>query len=97
MNLDNIAWLYTGRFLTGFGSGTYTLVAPVYIFEICEMSIRGALESSVALMIVIGHLSVVTMNLFMTGEAITIVCLVMPVIVAGKKAKMRLWHAPQNQ
>lgn len=36
-------WIYAGRVLTGFASGSYSLVAPVYVTEIAEKEIRGKL------------------------------------------------------
>ena len=41
---DNIS-LYFGRALTGFAGGAFALLAPVYISEIAEPGIRGALAS----------------------------------------------------
>ena len=45
---------YIGRFLTGLGTGGMATVGPVYIAEVAETSIRGALGSAFNLMMVTG-------------------------------------------
>ena len=38
------AALYTGRFLTGF-AGAFSMLAPAFTAEICEVEVRGGLAS----------------------------------------------------
>ncbi|XAR61261.1 hypothetical protein NMG60_11034908 [Bertholletia excelsa] len=46
--------LDTGRFLTGYGSGVFSYVVPIYVAEIAPKNIRGGLATLNQLMIVIG-------------------------------------------
>ncbi len=52
--LDSAELIYIGRILTGFSSGAFALVAPLYIAEIGEDSMRGALGSITQLLITSG-------------------------------------------
>ena len=51
---DNVEMLYAGRFLTGF-SGAFSMLAPGYIAEICEVSIRGSLATFMQVMTMLGN------------------------------------------
>ena len=50
----NVEMLYVGRFLTGF-SGAFSMLAPGYIAEICEVEIRGSLASFMQVMTMMGE------------------------------------------
>ena len=50
----NVEMLYVGRFLTGF-SGAFSMLAPGYIGEICEVEIRGSLASFMQVMTMMGE------------------------------------------
>ena len=41
---NHVTFLYIGRFLTGF-SGAFSMLAPGFISEICQVEIRGSLAS----------------------------------------------------
>ena len=51
----NVEMLYLGRFLTGF-SGAFSMLAPGYIAEICQVEIRGALASFMQVMTMMGEM-----------------------------------------
>lgn len=38
-----VVWICAGRFLTGFSSGSYSVIVPLYTSEIAEKEIRGTL------------------------------------------------------
>ena len=40
----NVEFLYLGRFLTGF-AGAFSMLAPGFVSEICQVEIRGSLAS----------------------------------------------------
>ena len=50
----NVEMLYLGRFLTGF-SGAFSMLAPGFIAEICEVEIRGSLASFMQVMTMMGE------------------------------------------
>ena len=50
---ENVTILYIGRFLTGF-SGAFSMLAPGFISEICQVDIRGALASFMQVMTMLG-------------------------------------------
>lgn len=52
----NIALLYTGRFITGFCGGAFTVAVPAYVAEVSEDTIRGTLAVSFILMLCVGIL-----------------------------------------
>ena len=49
----NVEMLYAGRVLTGF-SGSFSMLAPGFIAEICEVEIRGSLASFMQVMTMMG-------------------------------------------
>ena len=51
----NVEMLYMGRFLTGF-SGAFSMLAPGYIAEICDVEIRGSLASFMQVMTMMGEI-----------------------------------------
>ena len=50
-----VEMLYIGMFLTGF-SGAFSMLAPGYIAEICQVEIRGALGSIMQVMTMLGEI-----------------------------------------
>lgn len=54
----NATMFIIGRFLNGFSGGGFCVVAPLFISEGAEDSIRGALGSSFQIMITLGILFV---------------------------------------
>ena len=53
-NMDSPVLFYVGRFLTGIGGGGFALASPIYISEVTETSIRGAMGSMMQFMLTIG-------------------------------------------
>lgn len=79
--LDSLWTLFIGRFLVGFSGGAYALVAPYYVSEIAETSMRGALASLMQLMVTFGVLFVNALNIYDTVHWVTIsgICIGIPV------------------
>eukprot|EP00092_Neocalanus_flemingeri_P034712 GFUD01037773.1.p1 GENE.GFUD01037773.1~~GFUD01037773.1.p1 ORF type:complete len:517 (+),score=127.69 GFUD01037773.1:69-1619(+) len=76
----NVEMLYVGRFLTGF-SGAFSLLAPGYIAEICQVEIRGALASFMQVMTMMGLLSTYTIGTWLDWRRLSAVCSVIPLLV----------------
>ncbi|OXA48919.1 facilitated trehalose transporter Tret1 [Folsomia candida] len=76
----NLAMILAGRFITGFCGGGFSLVAPVYIGETAEDSIRGALGSCFQLLLVIGILVVNCLGLLVDYQWISFICGVFPLV-----------------
>jgi SP family facilitated glucose transporter-like MFS transporter 8 len=53
---NSVVLLYLGRFIAGFATGATSVVAPMFIGEIAESSIRGALGSYFQVMLTVGIL-----------------------------------------
>lgn len=77
---SNVEMLYVGRFLTGF-SGAFSMLAPGYIAEICDVEIRGSLASFMQVMTMMGLLFTYTVGTFLPWRQLSAVCSVIPVIV----------------
>ena len=67
------------RFLTGF-SGAFSMLAPGFISEICQVDIRGSLASSMQVMTMFGLLSVYTIGAFLSWRYVSIICSTVPVL-----------------
>jgi len=78
----NVEMLYVGRFLTGF-SGAFSMLAPGYIAEICEVEIRGSLASFMQVMTMMGLLFTYTIGTFLPWRHLSAVCSVVPIIVVA--------------
>ncbi|XP_033110238.1 solute carrier family 2, facilitated glucose transporter member 8-like isoform X2 [Anneissia japonica] len=57
-SIDNLATLYTGRILTGIGTGMASLTTPVYIAELSRPDLRGMLVGGFQLFLCVGILLV---------------------------------------
>ena len=51
----NISMLAAGEFLAGLLYGSYLVVAPTYVSEVCPMALRGVMNAAINLGYVIGH------------------------------------------
>ena len=51
---QNAGMLYVGRFITGF-SGSFSMLAPGFIAEICDVEIRGSLATFMQVMTMLGN------------------------------------------
>ncbi|XP_055378067.1 facilitated trehalose transporter Tret1-2 homolog [Condylostylus longicornis] len=70
--------LYFGRFLIGLATGSYCVIAPMYISEIAETSIRGSLGTFFQLFLTIGILLVYLFGSFVTWKTLSTLCLFIP-------------------
>lgn len=79
-----IAWnpyvLYTSRFISGIGQGVVYVVCPMYIGEIADKEIRGALGSFIKLMVTFGELYAHAIGPFVSYESLAYTCLLIPLI-----------------
>ncbi|XP_076749707.1 facilitated trehalose transporter Tret1 [Xylocopa sonorina] len=50
----SVTMFYIGRFMTGLGTGAFSVLGPIYIAEIAENQIRGALGSYIQILTTIG-------------------------------------------
>ena len=69
-----------GRFLTGFGGGGFALGPPVYVSEITETSIRGAMGTMMQFMLTVGILFVNALGIenAVDWSIITLLCIIPP-------------------
>ncbi|OXA62848.1 facilitated trehalose transporter Tret1-2 homolog [Folsomia candida] len=77
---QNLAMMLCGRFISGFCGGGFSLVAPVFIGETAEDSIRGALGSGFQLMVVLGILFVNTVGSFADWQWLSLICGFVPLV-----------------
>ncbi|XP_034937879.1 facilitated trehalose transporter Tret1-like [Chelonus insularis] len=54
--VTSVNWLYASRFIVGFGSGMWQTIFPIYVGEISNPKIRGALVSFITLGMPIGYM-----------------------------------------
>merc|ERR1712223_88886 len=68
---------FVGRFLTGFGGGGFALGPPVYVSEITETSIRGAMGTMMQFMLTVGILFVNALGIenAVDWSIITLLCI----------------------
>ena len=53
-SIDPLWLFYIGRILTGIGGGAFSLAAPMYVSEIAEVRIRGALGTLMQFQVTVG-------------------------------------------
>lgn len=79
-----IAWnpyiLYASRFISGIGQGVVYVVCPMYIGEIADKEIRGALGSLIKLMVTFGELYAHAIGPFMSYQNLAYICLLLPLM-----------------
>ncbi|XP_043096786.1 solute carrier family 2, facilitated glucose transporter member 8 isoform X1 [Puntigrus tetrazona] len=73
--------LYGGRVLTGLASGVTSLVVPLYISETAHERVRGAMGSSVQLMVVIGIMGAYITGLFLDWRWLAIASSIPPTLM----------------
>ncbi|KAH8251608.1 hypothetical protein KR038_002875 [Drosophila bunnanda] len=76
---QSAGWLYVGRFLIGISTGSFCVVAPMYISEIAETSIRGTLGTLFQLLLTIGILLVYLVGSMVTWQTLSMLCLLIPI------------------
>ena len=70
--------LYCGRFLTGF-AGAFSMLAPGFIAEICEVEVRGSLASFMQVMTMLGLLFTYAIGAVMDWRDISLISAIFPV------------------
>ena len=72
------------RITTGFGSGAFCLVSPLYIVEISEAKFRGSLTAIFQVQVTLGSILVQTLNIneAVHWHIISGICIVPPVLMA---------------
>ncbi|XP_016935933.3 facilitated trehalose transporter Tret1-2 homolog isoform X1 [Drosophila suzukii] len=78
---NSVGWLYLGRFLIGISTGSFCVVAPMYISEIAETSIRGSLGTLFQLLLTIGILFIYVVGNLVAWKTLSLLCLVIPIIL----------------
>ncbi|XP_075148729.1 facilitated trehalose transporter Tret1-2 homolog [Haematobia irritans] len=76
---NSAAVLYFARFTIGLATGSFCVVAPMYISEIAESSIRGTLGTLFQLTLSIGILLVYIIGSMVTWTTLSVLCLTVPI------------------
>ncbi|KAH8382581.1 hypothetical protein KR009_004198 [Drosophila setifemur] len=79
---QSVGWLYLGRFLIGISTGSFCVVAPMYISEIAETSIRGSLGTLFQLLLTVGILFVYMVGSMVSWQTLSMLCLFIPIMLA---------------
>lgn len=78
---SNVGMLYTGRVFAGIATGASCVVAPMFISEIAETSLRGALGAFFQLFLTIGILFIYVAGAFTTWVELSIISAIFPVLL----------------
>ena len=78
--IDPVWLFYMGRILTGIGGGAFALVAPLFLSEIAEIRIQGALGSLQQFQVSVGvwYVNALSINDAVGWVDITYTCMVFP-------------------
>ncbi|XP_017846947.1 facilitated trehalose transporter Tret1-2 homolog isoform X1 [Drosophila busckii] len=79
----SVGWMYIGRFLIGIATGSFCVVAPMYISEIAETSIRGSLGTLFQLLLTMGILFVYVVGSIVSWKTLSVLCLFVPIALFG--------------
>lgn len=79
----NFLTIVFGRIILGAAVGGAFVIIPVYIGEIAQREIRGRLGTMFQLMVTFGILFVYTVGAFVDVFALTLICLVIPIVFAA--------------
>jgi len=71
--------LYFGRFMIGIATGSFCVVAPMYISEVAEASIRGTLGTLFQLTLTFGILLVYVIGAYVSWTTLSALCLLVPI------------------
>ena len=79
-HIDPISLFYVGRILIGFGGGAFSLTAPLFVSEIAEVRIRGALGTLMQLQVTLGicFVNALSINNAVNWVIITGICIAFP-------------------
>lgn len=77
----SVGMLYTGRIFAGIATGASCVVAPMFISEIAETSLRGALGAFFQLFLTVGILFVYVVGALVDWQALSWICGIFPVLL----------------
>ncbi|EDW85306.1 uncharacterized protein Dwil_GK18459 [Drosophila willistoni] len=77
---SNVGFLYAARFLCGFTGGAGYSVLPIFISEIADSSIRGALSSMVMLSVNLGILAGFILSSHLSYQVVPLLAICLPVL-----------------
>lgn len=80
---SSIEMLLVGRFLLGMSGGAYFVMAPMYIGEIAQKEIRGALGTYFQLMVTMGILLVYALGYGLSVFVFSLICAAIPIVFAA--------------
>lgn len=78
---SNVTMLYCARVFAGLATGGACVVAPMFISEIGETSIRGALGSFFQLFLTVGILLVYVIGAYIDWRVLSGLCAIPPVVL----------------
>lgn len=78
---NSVTWLYAARLFAGIATGGACVVAPMFISEIGETSIRGALGSFFQLFLTVGILLVYLIGAYADWRVLSGLCAIPPVLL----------------
>ncbi|KRJ97188.1 facilitated trehalose transporter Tret1 isoform X1 [Drosophila yakuba] len=76
---SNVYYLYAARFLCGFTGGAGYLVVPIFISEVADSNIRGALTSMVMLSVDLGILAGYILSTYLAYHVVPFLAIILPV------------------
>ncbi|ALC39241.1 CG14606, partial [Drosophila busckii] len=76
---ENVGYLYAARFLCGFTGGAGYVVVPIYISELANSSIRGALTSMVMLSVNLGILVGYILSSYLPYHVVPFLGILLPI------------------
>ncbi|XP_060879988.1 facilitated trehalose transporter Tret1-like [Metopolophium dirhodum] len=76
---ESVAWICAGRLLTGFASGSLSVIVPLYTSEIAEKEIRGTLGTYFQLQVTGGILFTYVIGSYFDVFGLTIICAIIPI------------------
>lgn len=77
----SVGMLYTGRILAGIATGASCVVAPMFISEIAETSLRGALGAFFQLFLTVGILFIYVVGALVDWVTLSWVSAIFPVLL----------------
>ncbi|XP_025417643.1 facilitated trehalose transporter Tret1-like isoform X1 [Sipha flava] len=79
---SSVTWIYVGRALTGFASGSYSVIVPLYTSEIADMEIRGTLGTYFQLQMFLGILYTYVFGSYVNVFSLSTACALVPTVFA---------------
>ncbi|XP_062123495.1 facilitated trehalose transporter Tret1-like [Drosophila sulfurigaster albostrigata] len=76
---SNVSFLYAARFLCGFTGGASYAVVPIYISEVANSDIRGALTSMVMLSVNLGILVGYILSTYLAYHVVPFLAIILPI------------------